>query len=162
MKHLIPPRQAAVALALILATSSALAAQTTTSIQEVAFLTGCWAGEFGGLELREQWTGTEGGVMLGTTRFFREGKVVDFEFGMFVEDENGVTLWPYPQGEKSVDGFPLVSSGQELVFENLEHDFPVRIVYRRDGANTLRPRVEGRDGGGREWYLARVDCPPAR
>jgi hypothetical protein len=161
MKLSIPELVGPLALALVLATSTCVSGQTTTSIEDIAFLTGCWAGDFGGLELREQWSETEGGMMLGTTRFFREGKVVDFEFGMFVEDEDGLALWPYPQGERSADGFPLVSAGAELVFENLEHDFPVRIVYRRDGADTVRPRIEGRDGQTREWYLTRIECPTA-
>jgi hypothetical protein len=52
-----------------------------------------------------------------------------------------------------------VSTDGEYVFENLEHDFPVRIVYVRVGADRLEPRIEGRDGDASGWTLERVDCP---
>lgn len=107
----------------------------------------------------EQWTSAEGGMMLYTTRFVREGEVVDWEFGRLEETDEVVTLWPYPRGTISEHGFPLVSTDGEYVFENLEHDFPVRIVYTRVGEEGLEPRIEGRDGGGTGWELAKVDCP---
>lgn len=130
------------------------------SLTDLAFLAGCWAGTMGTLDMREQWTEAEGGVMLWTTRFFRDGRLADFEFGMLLDDEQeGPTLWPYPRGERSEHGFPLVRSDDEFVFENLEHDYPVRIVYVRDGADGLSPRIEGSDGEARGWTLQRVDCP---
>jgi len=109
--------------------------------------------------MREQWTEAEGGLMLGTTRYLREGVVVDFEFARMEQDESGVTLWPYPRGVISERGFPLVSAGGEYVFENLEHDFPIRIVYVRVGEEGLEPRIEGRDGSGTGWSLRRAACP---
>jgi cyclase len=131
------------------------------TLQDVAFLSGCWSGRAGSMQLREHWSEAEGGAMLGTTRFFREGAVVDWEFGRIVESANGVTLWPYPRGVMSEHGFGLVRAGTELVFENLEHDFPVRIVYRPVGADGLRVRIEGADGQGQEWGIGRVTCPGA-
>jgi hypothetical protein len=113
----------------------------------------------GSLDMMEQWTRPEGGLMLGTTRYFRDGTVVDFEFARMEQDDEGVTLWPYPRGEISEHGFPLVSVEGEYVFENLEHDFPVRIVYVRAGEDELEPRIEGRDGEGTGWTLRRVSCP---
>jgi len=113
----------------------------------------------GPLDMREQWSEAEGGVMLGTTRYFRDGGLADFEFAMIVEEGDGIVLWPYPRGERSEDGFPLVRTDGEYVFENLEHDFPVRIIYVRDGEHALTPRIEGRDGTGPGWSLHRVDCP---
>lgn len=48
---------------------------------------------------------------------------------------------------QSAASFPLVRlSGQEAVFENPQHDFPQRVIYRRDG-DRLTGRIEGRIGG---------------
>lgn len=133
---------------------------TGMSLDDLAFLAGCWAGTMGSLDMREHWTEAEGGVMLWTTRFFRDGRLADFEFGMLLDDEvEGPTLWPYPRGERSEHGFPLVRADDEFVFENLAHDYPVRIVYVRDGIDGLSPRIEGSDGEARGWTLQRVDCP---
>lgn len=154
-----------VVLALLVGTSTPTRAQShdeavPTSLSALSFLAGCWAGTMGTLDLREQWTENEGGVMLWTTRFLRDGRVVDWEFGRLLETDDGLLLWPYPKGEASPRGFPLVRvEDSDYVFENLEHDFPVRIVYRRVGADRLEPRIEGRDGEGPGWSIARVACP---
>ena len=130
------------------------------SFDDVDFLSGCWAGTMGSLEVREYWTESEGGAMLSNTRFLRDGVVVDWEFGRMIEGEDGVILWPYPRGQISAHGFPLVRiEDGEYVFENLEHDFPVRIIYVRDGDEGLNPRIEGTDGQGPGWVLRRVVCP---
>ncbi|MDA0328707.1 MAG: DUF6265 family protein [Gemmatimonadetes bacterium] len=134
------------------------AGQTPFTLADISFLRGCWTGDMGSLDMLEQWSDPDGGVMLGSTRYLRDGRVVDWEFGMFLETESGVTLWPYPKGERSPNGFPLVSTNGEYVFENLNHDFPVRIIYARAGDEALNPRIEGRDGKARGWSLQRAPC----
>lgn len=153
------PGRICATLVLAFTLTAPLAAQERYTLDDVSFLSGCWAGQLGSLDMREQWTEAAGGVMLSTTRYLRDGAVVDWEFGRIVEDANGVTLWPYPKGVISEHGFPLVGTQDEYVFENLAHDFPVRIVYVRDGEDELSPRIEGRDGDRRGWSLRRVDCP---
>ena len=139
---------------------ASLHAQTEYPWSEISFLSGCWSGTMGTLDMREQWTEAESGVMLGTTRYFRDGSLVDFEFAMIGVFDGSIALWPYPGGERSPRSFPLVrTENQELVFENLEHDFPVRIIYAQEGADALAPRIEGRDGETRQWSLERVPCP---
>jgi len=39
------------------------------------------------------------------------------------------------------------NSDNEAVFENLQHDFPQRIIYRRESADALFARVEGSEKG---------------
>lgn len=148
-----------VTLALLSTALTPVAAQERPSLADVAFLAGCWSGQTGAVRLSEHWTAAEGGMMLATTRFLRDGAVVDWEFARMEEDDRGVTLWPYPSGSLSEHGFPLVRTGTETVFENLEHDFPVRIIYAREGADALHVRIEGPDGQGRGWSVERAPCP---
>lgn len=154
-------RRTALLMALAATAFSAVdsAGQEPPSLADVAFLSGCWEGGAGNLEMREQWSEAVGGVMLGTTRFFRAGALVDWEFARLEQTDSAAVLWPYPRGERSEHGFPLVRAGEEAVFENLAHDFPVRIVYRRMGPDRVAPRIEGRDGDGAGWELRRVTCP---
>jgi hypothetical protein len=144
----------------VTASATAIGAQESYELSDIAFLAGCWEGRMGTLDMTEQWSDAAGGVMLGTTRYIRDGIVVDWEFARIVEDESGVTLWPYPRGVISEHGFPLVSTDGEYVFENLAHDFPVRIIYVREGEDGLTPRIEGDDGSGPSWSLRRSACPP--
>jgi hypothetical protein len=154
-----PPLLLPCAFTIALCTATSAGAQDGAGIGDVAFLSGCWGGRTGDIEMREQWSDPSGGAMLGTTRFLRDGVVVDWEFARLAEDADGVTLWPYPSGRPSEDGFPLVRTGAELVFENLAHDFPVRIIYARQSGDRLTIRIEGTDGEGRGWSVGRVPCP---
>jgi uncharacterized protein DUF6265 len=140
---------------------SAGSAQEAPTVEDLSFLTGCWQGTMGSLDMREYWTETEGGMLMWTTRFFRDGEVVDWEFGLVYEGESGVTMLPFPRGSQSEHDFPLVRWDGEFVFENLAHDFPVRIIYVRDGETGLAPRIEGSDGESRGWALQRTVCPGA-
>jgi hypothetical protein len=145
-----------------LASAGSADAQERLTLEDVSHLSGCWGGRTGAIELREHWSEAVGGAMLGTTRFLRNGSVVDWEFGRIAEDAEGVTLWPHPRGVASEHGFRLVRAGAEAVFENLEHDFPVRIIYARESANALHVRIEGADGQGQGWWVERVECPAGR
>jgi len=55
--------------------------------------------------------------------------------------------------------FPMKSSDKtRIVFENLEHDYPQRILYWRDGEK-LCARTEGEIDGkseAEEWCYARI------
>jgi hypothetical protein len=60
----------------------------------------------------------------------------------------GVSLFAAPSNQPPAE-FPLSlakSSGRKLVFENLAHDFPQRVIYERAG-DKLQARIEGMMGG---------------
>lgn len=132
------------------------------TLEDVAFMAGCWRGEFeGGGVIEERYTPPEGGLMLGTTRFFRGGRAVQFEFALLRADSSGVVLTPYPGGRRSEDSFRLTEAGPgRAVFEAPEHDFPKRIMYSEgpDGSHTAR--IDGGEGDPRiqEWVMLPVAC----
>ena len=126
----------------------------------LAFMSGCWRGPFGeaaGGTLEESWTAADTDVMLAAARYNQGGRTVGFEFSRIHADSAGVTLTPYPDGGRSVP-FTLVRPGEEgrAVFQNLAHDFPQRIVYRRAG-DAMVVRIED-DARGEEWEMRRVEC----
>ena len=107
--------------------------------------------------IEESYTASNTQTMLGVTRYIREGRTTQFEFTRLHADESGVYLTPYPGGRSSVS-FRLVSSRDgEAVFENLEHDFPKRIIYRGTDDGGLMARIED-EAQGREWHMPRTIC----
>lgn len=81
--------------------------------------------------------------MLAVGRTIADGKTVFFEFLRVEERPDGLVYVGQPKGHAGAE-FRLVRAGdKEAVFENLQHDFPKRIIYRRIDANTLFARVEG-------------------
>lgn len=129
------------------------------ALETLRFMGGCWRGQpdARGTVIEEHYTSPSQNLMLGTTRYLREGRAVSFEFSRIDRTPEAVTLTPHPGGRASV-GFTLVEAAAgRAVFENRAHDFPNRIIYRSAG-DTLIARIEGNNGNGQEWRMTRADC----
>jgi len=100
--------------------------------------------------------------MLGVSRTVRQGKTVAYEFMRIAQaSDGGLTFFAQPSGKPPVS-FPAHSvSDTEVVFENLEHDFPQRVIYRFKPPINLRASIEGTRGGSPksiEFPMIRVTC----
>ena len=117
-------------------------------LQRLNWLAGCWASSSGEAGTGETWTLPAGGTLLGIGRTVKGGKTVAFEFMQIRPDAAGrLVLIGEPSGQRRTE-FTLLSLNEaEVVFENLQHDFPHRVAYRLDPPNTLHPRIEGLRNG---------------
>lgn len=133
------------------------------SLDDLAFLSGCWEGPLSrGGAIEEFYSAPSDNLIVGTTRYLRDGHTVMFEFSSIVHDSSGIVLWPYPRGQKSADGFRLTTvDSHGAIFEAPEHDFPKRISYIVESPDVHIARIDdGTDGGQSiEWRLTRVSCP---
>ena len=120
----------------------------TVTVDRLAWLSGCWASDEGSAGSEEHWMQPSGGTMLGMNRTVRHGETVAFEFMRIYENEqNSLTLMASPSQQASAS-FQLSSIGpSEVVFENPDHDFPQKIIYRLVGSDHLLGRVEGTSRG---------------
>ena len=131
---------------LALALAAALAGPPAT-IDQMAWLKGCWIQTKPNGAVEELWMGPGGGVMLGLGRTVRDGELRDFEFVRIVEADGSLAYVAEPSGQEKAT-FPLASLTPEMaVFENPAHDFPQRVIYRRLGADEIVGRIEGQIGG---------------
>ncbi len=131
-------------------------------IADLRWMAGCWSQEGQESGSVEQWTTPAGGTMLGMSRIVSGGKTVAFEFLRIVEEEDGWTgLVASPSGQETAR-FGLVSlSANEVVFENPDHDFPQRIIYRLDSDGNLVGRIEGEVNGteqAADFPMTRTKC----
>ena len=131
------------------------------TIQELAWLSGCWASDGEKGSVREVWMKPEGKMMLGMSHSVQDGKTREYEFIRIVEEENGdIFLVANPSGQKEARFKLIIVNGHEARFENPKHDFPQRISYRRDG-DSLIGRIEGVSKGSEravDFPLRRVPC----
>ena len=135
-----------------------------TDLTGLSFLTGCWAGPFAGGAgtMEEFYTSPSSNLMLGTTRYLREGQAVQFEFTKIELRDGEIVLTPFPGGVPSPDEFRLTHlAPTEAVFEAPEHDYPKRIVYRTepDGTRVAQIDAGADDAEPRVWRLEAVPCP---
>lgn len=128
---------------------------------QLGWMAGCWSSADGPVRVDEQWTSPEGGMMLGLSRTVKQGRTVFHEF-LRIETKDGVvTYTPRLSTGQAPVSFTLVKqTPDEVVFENLSHDFPQRILYRRTSAG-LFARIEGSRSGKEQavdFPMQRVRC----
>jgi hypothetical protein len=132
-------------------------------LEELSWLSGCWANPQGEAGSGEYWQPLAGGTMLGVGRTVRNGKTVDYEFLRLHEDESGRVIYtatPARQSETPFMASQISEAG--ATFENPAHDFPQKITYAREDAENMVVRIEGeRQGKARAFELrfTRVACP---
>jgi hypothetical protein len=114
-----------------LAAGSSVSAQTSASLENVSWLSGCWEGRQGTAVIEEMWSKPAGTSMLGLGRTVKDNRTVSFEFMQFREENGSLFFLPQPQGGAQVR-FPLKEMTRaKLIFENPTHDFPQRVSYER-------------------------------
>jgi hypothetical protein len=143
----------------LMMSSLAFAQEQKPSVNDFAWLAGCWEYGGSGREGVEQWMKPAGGAMFGMSRTVMNGKLREFEFLQLRTKEDGSIYYvALPSGQNET-WFKLVKSGEhEAVFENLEHDFPQRILYRLEKDGSLLARIEGMSKG----KLKGIDFPMKR
>lgn len=152
-------------LSVALAPGPALA-QGTDPLAAAAWLAGCWAAEGKEAGSGEHWMPPAGGTMLGVGRTVKNGKTVDFEFMQLRSTAEGkLNFVALPSGQRETTFVLVPNTPEALVFENLQHDFPQRVIYRWVSSERLVARIEGMHSGvlrGIDFPMKRTACgPPA-
>jgi hypothetical protein len=131
-------------------------------VSDLGFMAGCWRGlTRSGTTIEEFYTAPSSNLIVGATRYVRDGRVVDFEFTRIDQTDSGAVITPHPKGVRSVSFAPKVVERNRAVWENPTHDFPQRILYTRVADDSLVARIEGRTPSGDralEWRMVRATC----
>lgn len=134
------------------------------TIEGLAFMKGCWVIEGPDRKARidEHWMAPAGGTMIGISRTVVNGRTSGFEYMRLDSSERGLFFISKPRENSEETAFKLKTfSAGNAVFENLEHDFPQRVIYRSTGPNALTARIEGTQNGkasGVDFPYKRAKC----
>jgi len=128
---------------------------TTFSVEnptlgDLSWMSGDWQTAPGGRrQIEEHWTAAAGGSMMGVSRTVAGDKTVEFEYLRIEQREDGIYYVAHPKARCPGTDFKLTrASATEAVFENPQHDFPKRIIYRKtdDGLTASIDAGEGSKG----------------
>lgn len=139
-----------------------LAGETGDTVASLRWMTGCWQGRLGRTVLQEQWNSPAGGMMMGMSRNLKDGRPVFSEF-MRIETRGADVYFVARIGDSKQAPTPfklIAHEAKKVVFENPDHDFPQRIIYRGD-EDGLVGRIEGKHQGkerAEDYPLKRVSC----
>lgn len=152
-----------VVVALALAAPGAFA---QPGLAHLPWMLGCWESADAEPGSGETWRVTNDGTMIGFGRVVSNAEVVATE-QMRIErgDDGNLAFIASPSGQATAR-FVLVSiADDEVVFENREHDFPQRIIYRLLSLDRMLGRIEGVvDGTAKsaDFPFRRIDCEDER
>ena len=139
---------------------AALAAGNAATIDQVAWLQGCWQMDAGARVVEEQWMAPRGGVMLSMGRTVRDGKLVEYESVVLREQDGKLAYEAHPSGQPSAVFVSTTIDVSTVVFENPTHDYPQRVGYARNG-DSLLAWIDGTANGKSrrvEFPYRRVAC----
>ena len=101
-------------------------------------------------------------MMLGMGRTVKDKKAVDWEYMRIEQRSNELYFVARPRGNTDETSFKAIRLiDREVVFENPEHDFPQRIIYRLTPSGVLAARIEGVENGnakGIDFPMNRESC----
>ena len=113
-------------------------------IEDLAWISGDWETAPGRMQIDEHWTKVAGGSLIGMSRTVAGGKTVFFEYLRIEARGADIYYVAHPKARTPGTDFKLSRlTPQEAVFENPTHDFPKRIIYRKNADGSLTARVEG-------------------
>lgn len=145
-----------------LAIAGSIAIPQAGGIDRVSWLQGCWQTATPRRVIEENWTAPRGRSMIGVSRTLRGDSLVEYELVVLRERDGGLAYEAHPSGQPGAVFTARAASDSSVVFENLAHDYPQRVGYRRLGADSLLAWIEGPSGGTTrrvEFPYARVRCP---
>ena len=127
-------------------------------IQRLSWLGGCWEVVSPERAVEEHWMAPRGRNMVGVGRTVRGDTLVEFELVVIREQGDQLAYEAHPSGQPSAVFLSRTLTDSSVIFENLQHDFPQRIGYQRNGPNALLAWIEGSQQG----KIRRIEFPYRR
>jgi len=141
----VTPRHVCLVVVVAIASLGAKAQQGSTELPR--WLSGCWELRSGARLIEERWTTPRGGLMLGTSRTSRNDSIVEYE-QVRIETRAGRVYYVASPSRQATTEFTATSLLDSIaVFENPEHDFPKKVIYRRLSSDSIVASIEGPRGG---------------
>ncbi len=106
-------------------------------------MAGTWAQKQEGALVQESWLGPSANVMAAVNLTTSAKRGTSYEFLRIAATAAGLPYFASACGKTPVE-FKLKEMGEKrVVFENLSHDFPHRIIYSLEADGALKARIEG-------------------
>lgn len=150
----------------IAALIAALLQAAPPAVDDLGWMAGYWLSCGPQGETAETWTDPRGGQMVGHSVTLTPRGRTDFEMLRIAPVDGVAAYHAQPRGRAATVFKAVEADGDHVVFQNLENDFPQRIIYRRQGADVMTARIEGPINGQEqslEWRFDRRElntrCP---
>lgn len=135
---------------LVLITIFCGATSQQTPIDKARWLIGTWENKTSRGSLYETWIKTSTEALAGKSYILKEKDTTIFETIHLVQEQSGLFYIPTVKIQNA--GLPVrfalkTISDSEMVFENMQHDFPQTIAYTRITPDSLVAEISGTKNG---------------
>jgi hypothetical protein len=123
---------------------------------ELSPLSGTWKSEGRKQVLFENWVVVKAGEMQGKSYLLQGSDTVVLEEVRLLQGEDGIFYIPTVKNQNNNKpvSFKLTTTAKsQFTFENLDHDFPQRVIYKLVSRDSLHAWIEGTQNG----KAARID-----
>jgi len=122
-----------------------------SELKKAEWLIGVWVYQSDFANIYESWIKINDSEFEGKSYYILKGKDTVTLETMALKQEND-TLYYIPTVKNQNDNLPIYFvckniSGNKLVFENLQHDFPQIITYSKINNDSLVAEISGKDKG---------------
>ncbi|MEP7155077.1 MAG: DUF6265 family protein, partial [Betaproteobacteria bacterium] len=111
-------------------------------IDKLSWMAGTWSQVKNGETVEESWLGPRAKMMT-AVNLTSSPKRASFEFLRIVEGPSGLSYIASPGGKAPTEFKMKEMAGKRVVFENMAHDFPQRIIYALEADGVMIARIEG-------------------
>lgn len=122
----------------------------TNDIKKAEWLIGTWENKTPKGSIYETWNKVSDNEFTAKSYIIKEKDTIVFESIQLVQEQGG--LFYIPMVKNQNDGLPVrfatkTISETQLIFENLQHDFPQIISYTKISADSLIAEISGTRNG---------------
>jgi len=124
--------------------------QHNNEIKKVDWLIGTWENKTQRGSIYETWTKESEVELSGKSYMLKEKDTIVFETIQLLQEQNSLFYIPKVKnqnGDLPVRFMSKTVSDKELVFENLQHDFPQIISYTKINTDSLVAQISGTKNG---------------
>lgn len=137
------------------------ACQRTDPMQKLGKLQGTWMSDDGEGGLYETWKSGKGGVLHGVSYKINGSDSIIYERVELKKDSGRAWYIVTATDGTAPVRFGLIGSDDRgFIFENKQHDFPQRIIYRFVNDDSIAARIEGDQKGVTryvDYYFSRAE-----
>lgn len=125
-------------------------ADETKGIELARWIVGSWRNETSDATIYETWKVVNDSMFSGESYSIRHGDTVSSEVIKLVQRNDRLIYVPTVAGQNSGRAVEFISTsitGEKMVFENPDHDFPTMIRYERMSEDSILAEISGEVNG---------------
>lgn len=122
---------------------SACSTNEETDVNSLKWMLGKWQSNTEEGVLFEEWKKVNDSTYSGHAYAISPEGDTTFSETAQISETNGSITYSVTVNEETTTDFALVDNQERAVFENVDHDFPQRIIYQKLAKDSLFARIEG-------------------